>query len=400
MKGLWIVLPAVVLCACETSGDATGWSISVDTLATGTIHTVNTPAGDPAPGWTLEETLRVGAVDDSGPSSFGGLRGIVVLADGRFAVLDGPSQEVRVFGPEGTHLATWGGKGAGPGELEAAYGLMRDSRGMLRVPDHQNARMSVFDPAAGFQWSAPLQVLRRGFIWAGAMVRSDRVWKPSIALGPPIRYVMRVYDPDMNLVDSLPMPPKPKVDPEDPPGSFIWQSSDGRSRAYFGVPYFPQGENLIDPRGAVWSTTYGDPSYRIALWEPGGDTTLVLETRRAAVAIPPPERDSAIASVREQMLKMGGGSQDWSKVPVTRPAVSGMFLSEGGELWVRTPVEDGEVFDVYDRSGRHLRTVRDPLHLYSWLRPWVRGDQLWAVVVDDLDVQYVVRARITPAPTD
>jgi hypothetical protein len=260
--------------------------------------------------------------------------------------------------------------------------------------------MSVFDPVAGFRWSAPLRVLRRGFIWAGAMVESDRVWKPSIALGPPIRNVMRVYDSEMNPVDSLPMPPNPRIDPEDPPGSFFWQSADGRSRAYFGVPYFPQGETLIDPRGVVWSTVYGDPSYRVARWVPGGDTTLVLETRRATVAIPPSERDSAIASVREQMLQMGGANQDWSKVPEIRPAVSGMFLSDEGDLWVRTPVENGEVFDVYDRSGRHLRTVRNPLHLYSWLRPHVRGDQFWAVVVDDLDVQYVVRAQLTPASTN
>lgn len=398
MRGSWVWLAAGALCACGPSGNGAGWSTTADTTASGAVHVVNTPVADPAPEWTLEEMLRVGSVDDSGPSSFAGLRGLVVFDDGGFAVLDGISQEVRVFGPTGTHLATWGGKGRGPGEFEGANGLMMDGDGMLWVPDHQNARMSVLDPRTGFLRSAPRRSLMWSFVWSGALVHADQVWKPSISLGPPPHKVMRVYDSDMTLTDTFPLPPDPKVDPEDPPGSFFWQSADGESRAYFGVPYFPQGEMLIDPRGAVWSTAYGDATYRIARWEPGGDTTLVLETRRAPVEIPAAERDSSIASIREEMAQYGGGNQDWSKVPTTRPAVAGMFLSEEGELWVRTPAANGELLDVYDPFGRHLRTVRNPLHLYTWVRPHVRGDQLWAVVVDDLDVQYVVRARMAPAP--
>jgi hypothetical protein len=211
---------------------------------------------------------------------------------------------------------------------------------------------------------------------------------------------MRVYDPDMKLVDSLPMPPDAGVDPENPPGSFVWQSADGGSRAYFSVPYFAAARTLIDPRGAVWSTAYGDPRYRIARWEPGGDTTLILEASRPPVTIPVVERDSAIAAIRERLLELGDAHQDWSKVPRNRPAVAGMFLSQEGDLWVRTPVEDGDVFDVFDQSGRHSRTVWNPLRLYPWVRPYVRGDHFWAVVVDDLDVQYVVRARIAPLSVD
>lgn len=32
----------------------------------------------------------------------------------------------------------------------------------------------------------------------------------------------------------------------------------------------------------------------------------------------------------------------------------------------------------------------------SWIPPTLRGDLLWAVVLDGLDVQYVVRARLVP----
>ena len=46
---------------------------------------------------------------------------------------------------------------------------------------------------------------------------------------------------------------------------------------------------------------------------------------------------------------------------------------------------------------KRLPCVSNPLRLYSPVRPYVRQDQLWAVAVDELDVQYVVRARIVAA---
>jgi len=395
-KKLVACAAALASSACRSSAHPVGWDLAVDTLEGGIVHVVNTPLDEP-PGWTLEETLRVGSVQGDGPTAFGGIQGFVVLDDGGFAILDGLAQEVRVFDADGAYRATYGGKGGGPGEFEGAYGLMRDPRGALLVPDYRNARMSVLDPRLGFQRSAPLRLLRRGFIWEGAVLEDGRVWKPSLTLGPPRQNVMRVYGPGLELVDSLPMPPDPDMDPEDPPGAFFWESADGTSRGYYGVPYYPQGESLIDPRGWIWSTAAGDVSYRITRWEPGGDTTLVLETRRAPVGIRTAERDSAIDVVRKGLQEVGGANQDWSKVPLTRPAVAGMFVSEEGELWVRTPLPDAEVFDVYDREGRHARTVGNPLHLYPWLRPYVRGDQLWCVVTDQLDVQYVVRARVVRA---
>jgi len=387
-------LLAIVLCGCNGSGPAASWEFSADTLPSGAIHAVNAPALGVGPGWILREDLRVGTLDGDGPASFGGLRGLAVLGDGRFAVLDALAQEVRVFGREGDHIATYGGKGGGPGEFEAPFGLMHHPDGTLWIPDHRNARMSVFDPDRGFQRSYRLLVLRRGFIWGGAMTSVGQVWKPSITLEQPRRNVMRVYGPDMSLLDSLPMPPDPEVDREDPPGAFYWKAADGTASGYFSVPYFPVGQQLIDPQGAVWSTPYGDPAYRITMWKPGEDTTLVLESLRPAVVIPAAERDSAIAVIRDRLRERGAANQDWSKVPTIRPAVITMFVSEVGDLWVLTELEDSQVFDVYGRAGRHRRTVLNSLKLYRWIRPVVRGDELWAVVTDDFDVQYVVRARI------
>lgn len=386
------------LAGCDGADPQSAWSTTVDTLPNGAIRVVNTPPSHGAgPTWVIEEDVRIGTLDEAGPASFGQVKGVAPLEDGRIAVLDAQAQELRIFGPDGAHLATYGGKGAGPGELEAAFGLMVDPEGMLWVPDHRNARMSVFDPDTGFDRSYPLRVLSRGFIWGGVMGEDGSVLKPSITLTDRSS-IVRVYDREMNLVDSLPLPPGPEIDRDDPPNAFTWGSREAGAYGMYGVPYFPQAQRLLDPRGVFWSTAFGDPSYRITRWAPGGDTTLVIETRREPVPVTAAERDSVIERVREQLLERGGANQDWSKIPDVKPAVAGLFLGEDGKLWVRAETADSLItYDVYERDGRYTGTAVTSLNLYLYLSPVVRGDRLWAVVTDELDVQYVVRARVQPA---
>lgn len=394
-EGTLLLVTLVSGAACRQGQNPPGWETTIDTLDSGAIHVVHTPPPH-AEAWFLEEVLRVGTADEEGPSSFARLHGLVVLDDQRFAVLDGITQDVRVFSADGTPAAVHGKKGSGPGEFETAFGLMRDSRGHLWVPDYRNARMTVLDPDVGLLRSKPLRVLSRGFVWSGAMMNGDRLWKPSISIGPPRTNIMRVFDSEVELIDSLPLRPDPPVDRDNPPGAFRWEAPDGRSGGYAAVPFYPSTKTVIDPAGAIWSTGYGDPSYRIVRWVPGGDTTLILETNRESAQIPTTERDSAIAQVREYLADVGGAEQDWSKVPTAYPAITGLFLSEAGDLWVETREGENEVFDVYDRSGKYQKTVVNSLNTTSWLKPVVRGNDLWAVVEDEMGVQFVVRGRLVP----
>lgn len=382
---------------------STGWTMSVDTLPNGALHVVNTPpAGGGSPQWTLREELRIGSETAGSPDLFGQIKDLEVTSDGRMAVLETQAREIRVFAPTGEHLATFGGEGEGPGELEGPLGMMRDAQDRLWVPDATNARMSVFDPTAGFERSFPLHLMTYGWVWDGAMMDDGRIVKRSITLGPPREEILRVWDDSMRLVDSIPMPPLPDFDRKDPPSAFIVRAADGSLRVVIDVPFYPRGQTLIDPRGGVWSTAFGDATYRISHWTSATDTTLIVETRRPSVAVTASERDSAIADLRENYATGGTATElDWSKIPSVKPAVELLFLSDDGELWVRTPTADGgALFDRYDRSGRHVGTVVSNLHLLWWVAPVVRGDTFWAVVTDELDVPYVVRARIVPTGWD
>lgn len=394
-----LALP-LLLVACERGEADGGWGVSVDTLPSGAVRVVNTPPAEGIqPRWLIEEELRIGSADAEGPELFGQLKGLAVTRDGRVAVLDAMAREVRIFGPDGGHLATYGGQGGGPGEFEAPWGLMRGADDRLWVPDHRSNRMSVFDPDDGFVTSYPMTVLRYGFVFDGAMLEDGRILVPSITPVPERRPMLRIYGPDMTQVDSVVAPPPPPIDEKDPPGSFYWEAPGGLPRGYVGVPFYPSGQGVFDPAGLVWGSTGGVPAYRINRITLQGDTTLVLETLRPPVPLPDAARDSAIEWVRETLRERGiTAEQDWSKVPRVKPAVERLFVAEHGRLWVRTASPDSLVlFDLYEPDGAFAGTAATTLSPYRWIDPVVRGESIWFVATDELGVQYVVRARIREA---
>ena len=85
-----------------------------------------------------------------------------------------------------------------------------------------------------------------------------------------------------------------------------------------------------------------------------------------------------------------------SRVPDTKPPVYALSLDDRGRLWARItdPAADTTAYDVFDRDGSYAETVALPFRVDPWIPPVTRGDTLWAVVTDEVDVQYVVRGRL------
>jgi hypothetical protein len=57
---------------------------------------------------------------------------------------------------------------------------------------------------------------------------------------------------------------------------------------------------------------------------------------------------------------------------------------------------DSTVYDIFGRDGGFAETVRPPFRVDRFVPPVVRGDTIWAVVTDEVDVQYLVRAGLRP----
>lgn len=153
VPGLLSAAVALLAVGCGGAAGGPGWRTTVDTLPSGALHVVNRPPGE-------------------------GIRPTWLL-----------EEELRIFGPGGD----------------------------LWVPDHGNDQMSVYDPDGGFEQSHPVHIRSHSFVWRGSMGKDGRIFRPSITLGAERRPLLRVFDPEMNPADSLPLPPEPDVDPEDPP---------------------------------------------------------------------------------------------------------------------------------------------------------------------------------------
>ena len=77
-------------------------------------------------GWVVDTVpdYQVGEMDGEDPYLFSRIEGARQLADGRVAVLDWGSCELRFFGSDGVFLNRTGGRGEGPGEFRRSCYLV------------------------------------------------------------------------------------------------------------------------------------------------------------------------------------------------------------------------------------------------------------------------------------
>jgi sugar lactone lactonase YvrE len=92
-----------------------------------------------------------------------------------------------------------------------------------------------------------------------------------------------------------------------------------------------------------------------------------------------------------------GGRVDRSRIPDTKPPVDEFFLDDEGNIWVlpiTSIAEQGRLLEVFDPEGRYLGQVELAFPLATFPRPVFRDGFLYAVTEDELEVPYIVRARI------
>lgn len=391
----------LLACGSGSESESGAWTTTVDTID-GVVHVVNTPPeGGAGPTHLVEEELRIGVVEGGGPSSFGLIRSVAVLRDGRFAVADAQAEEVRLFSAEGVHQRTFGGEGQGPGELKGMQGVYVHD-GVLRVAEQANARLSVFDPDKGFVRTYPLQLFSYGFRgpWAAVVDSAGRTYVESSGQYGEGRFwnMVRVYDTAMNQLDSIPyFDYTGQSQRDEVPGA--WRVQLGSNAwTWAQVPYYAQPYQILTPTGDFWSTTGGKSQLEVALWAPPADTSLVFTSLRKPDRVTAAERDSAMDVIEERFAERTGSRPglDPSRVPTDKPTAYGLFVDDGGQLWVRLGEPSGDTtdYDVFRTDGHYTATVHMPFRVDGWVPPVVRGDTLWAVVTDGTDVQYVVRARM------
>lgn len=411
MRVSWLAALSVAFAACGTGTEvARGPQVVTDTI--GDTVVVRTLSGSVWGGdATLVPELSIGEVEGQDEYLFGRIGSIAVDDDRNVYVFDQQAREVRVFGPEGGHLRTFGGPGQGPGELQRpeAMALLPDRRVVVRDPD--NARLQVYGPdeesleewpyVSGFYSSRPLWTDRRGRTYVAARDMS----RPA-----DFGRSLAVFDADGIPRDTV-APPHAAFEAETVTGEL-----EG-ARVTYGVPFTPGAIWAVHPSGQFVGGISSD--YAIDLGLPRG--VLRIERAYQPARVFPGEADHARSQTERGIGRsIPGWTWDGPPIPDRKPPFTGLYPGRDGRIWVRVSTEAREVenedhdpdspfstpivwrsplrFDVFEADGTYLGAVNPPDDFSSNPLPVFDGDDVWAVSRDDLGIQRVVRYRITLAP--
>lgn len=342
--------------------------------------------------WTLRETLRIGGAE-SGPAMFVQARSIDADAKGRILVYERQTQDIRMFGPDGKFIRAIGRVGSGPGEMRNAEGIVVDRRGRIWVRDAANARFTIFNGEGEFEKNWTMKFCWSQGPWYPQVDREGRVVDYDCVVptggGRSVGYAVVAYRGDQSGVDTLST--RPECGSRELSEAGTWITRSEKSTMYRQIPFAPFPLGVLGPGGETWCAP-NSSRYEVLRIVVGAKDTVRISRTLAPVPVTKTERDSIIASYEEK----GPSGLDFSRIPRTKPAIQRITVDHQGRPWIRRSDAKGAVtFDVYSPSGRliasaELGQYRSPAHL-----PFVvRGDDVYAVVLDDDDVQHVVRFAI------
>ena len=145
------ILAGSLAAACGSSEEEPSALESVIRDSAGvTIVENERPAPDTRLGWRIAEapTVSIGAFEGDAAYELFEVRDATRLPDGRIVVANAGSGELRAFDGSGIHLATWGGRGEGPGEFgefAAPWSVGSWSGDSIAASDMYARRVSIFD---------------------------------------------------------------------------------------------------------------------------------------------------------------------------------------------------------------------------------------------------------------
>ncbi|HEX6694345.1 MAG TPA: 6-bladed beta-propeller [Longimicrobiales bacterium] len=408
MRAGLILMMGLPLAACAADGGSARAPLR-ETRGDTTIVTWSGPGawGDSV---SLTEELRIGELEGSDDYTFGAISG--VESDGTLTyVVDRIAKNIRVFDEQGRLVRTIGRDGGGPGELRnpSGIGLLPDGR--IAVRDYGNRRYNVYSPSGDALASWPIP---GGYSTSASFIidTAGRLYNPmSVAKpGEDWKSGFEVFDSSGAVLDTITPPTRGLKS-----STLIAERTTGgaTSRAVYGIPFTPQEVWALSPRGYFVGGYTG--AYAVESLFPDGKVLRVVRTLDP-VAVGDDERAAAEANTLRG-LRDTDPDYKWNgpPVPSTKPFFGTIIVDDDGRFWVRTPQPSHEVpvpedelegapggaprtrwaepsvYDVFAAEGEYLGAVPLP----DRFEPYVmRGDRIWGVIRDELDVPFVARYRI------
>jgi hypothetical protein len=388
----------IVSCSPGQTSNVEG-GVSRDTLPNGivVVHHGEMPTGEVV---LAEIDLSLGEIEGDSNFIFGEVRGIEAGRDGTIYVLDYQASEVRAFDDEGHFLRKVASRGAGPGEITEANGMVLVGDSILWMQDHAQWMMIGVSTEGEELLRFPMHVLSYGYIWGGTVDNGGRVWKrrthsdeertaePEEGLTEgSFREYWVSFDPVAENTDSVYL------------GEGSYRTMISRNRrgghSYRPIPNDPRPVTVVDPAGGMWRT--GGGSYRIMRLDEHGDTVLVIESDTPAPPVTAGDRSGYVEATVERSPDQRRVAEEIADLmPDTKPVISSLTVDDEGRLWIgRAVPEDAQPqFDIFGRDGGYHGSVELAFRPARYVPIRIRQRRVYAVVRDSLDVPYVVRTGV------
>ena len=384
-----VILPAV---ACHED-DHPSSALRSQTRDSAGIQIAENPAPPAGSrlGWRIgsEPSVSIGRRDGEESYLLYGAGDATILADGRILVADGGSGELRFFDSTGSHLASRGGQGEGPGEFLQLRSLEPWPGDSIVAWFGPRQNVSVFD--SGGNYARTIEINDASDPWAWRLASTSV--RGSILAVLLLEYadtlVMELRDGEGVLQTSLGAHPS-------------WQPAvlvdEGTEREMQHVPTFT--------REPVWGT-WGDlvaigvtSRYEIKAY--GADGSLARIVRREhSLRVPTPEDVEAYIESRILLYYAGATPSEqeyhrrnYRSAPVAEhfPVFTLLMVDALDHLWIREydlPREErsAPLWTVFDPEGQVLGFVETPAELRMVYE--IGEDYILGHSMDELGVEMI-----------
>jgi hypothetical protein len=379
---------------CGSEGEAGPSATVRDSSGVAIVENHGSVPAD-APPWTLsaDPITAIGSFDGPEADQLFRVRGALRLPDGRIAVGNSGTNEIRIYRTDGSHEKSWGGEGEGPGEFSSVLlaGRWGDS---LVIMDRSLRRITLLHPDEGFVRSFTPEDGAGQYIMGAWAMAGGTVLLRDVFLG----------DEEVSLTDGSRRDPTPLAvcdaqgtlvaDLGHFPGAdqvFVTMRTDyGIARVLMDVPFGRSPQIAVAGNRMYFGS---QDSYEIGVYRADGALERLVRLDR----IPIPVTDAELAAFVEADL----ADLDESAIPDRRrqleemprmefrPAHGAVYADPTGYLFVEDyPGPGGDVteFNVFDPKGRLVARLSLP----PGLRPLEIGeDYLLGLYEDDLGVEYL-----------
>jgi hypothetical protein len=400
MRIKFVVASAVMtlsLTACAGEAVPAGPTYTVETVDGVTVVTNTAPVWTRMTEWRVSgrPLLKIGEADGPLPFTFGVIRAVGWLPEGRVSVGDEQAHSVHVFSAEGEHLRTFGGEGTGPGELQWFLHAGPYRGDSMFVYDYRQNTVNIFGPDFGFarrfrnpnlrySISSPLDDGRFLLHSTGSRTGGANGIEPDSSL-------IMLVGADGSAIDTI--------------GRFQvsvrTSGADGRWRPVYLAPYgsvIPNGDRVIWTEGRGCEYHESDAN---------GDSRRTVRCPFETVAVTDRVKSEFKDQYLEYISRAGaeGGPEalrqalDEGAYASELPGTSGETKVDPlGNIWLgryKLPGLYTNEWSVFDPEGVWLGNVLTPEGLIVHR---IGVDRIIGVAMDDMGVQYVQMHRLTRSP--